>query len=107
MSVKVPPMSTAIASAGSGKAVYVGVAMEGPGLRPLGAQLRGRLVVDRAVRQGDAVEVPRGIGADEPAQNVLQHHLSRPIERMAVPAAPAGLDAQHIAAPQHIAVRQR
>src|SRR5262245_36932090 len=105
MSVKVPPMSTAMASAGSGKAVYVGVAMEGLGLGPAGAQPGCPLLVDRTVGQGDAVEMPGGIGADEPAPNVLQHHLCRPIERMTVPAAPAGLDAQHVAAPQHIAVR--
>ena len=67
MSVKVPPMSTATASEGSGKAVDVNVAMEGLGRRRFGAQLGGRCLVDGAVRQGDAVKTPGGIGAHEAA----------------------------------------
>src|SRR5437868_13240922 len=67
MSVKVPPMSTATASEGSGKAVDVNVAMEGLGQRRFGAQLGGRCLVDGAVRQGAAVTTPRGIGAHEAA----------------------------------------
>src|SRR5262245_51664020 len=107
MSVKVPPMSTAIASAGSGKAVYVRVAMERFGFGPPGAQSGRRLAIDRAVRQGDPVEMPRRFGADKAAQDVFQHHLRRPIERMAVTAAAAGLDPEHVAFLQEVAVRQR
>src|SRR4029453_690218 len=106
MSVKVPPMSTATASDVSAKAVHISVAVERFGLRPLGAQLRGRGLVDRAIDEDDAIEPPRGVGGDEAAGHVLGHHLGRPVEGMAMAAAATGLDAQHVAMLQHIAVRQ-
>src|SRR5437016_270345 len=83
--------------------VGIGVAMEGLGRRPLRAQLRGRCLVDGAVRESDAVKPLGGIGGHEAAQDVLEHFLGRPVERMAMAAAAAGLDPEHVAVPEHVA----
>src|SRR5262249_1720059 len=56
---------------------------------------------------GDAIKFLRGAFGYEAAQHVVEHALGRPVERMAVAAAAAGLDAQHVAALQHVAVAQR
>src|SRR5687767_13301208 len=102
MSVKVPPMSTATASDVSAKAVDISVAVERLGLRPAGAQLRCRDLVDGTVDEHDAVEPLCGVGGHEAAGHVLCHHLGRPVEGMAMAAAAAGLDAQHVAMLQHV-----
>src|SRR5688572_3895154 len=107
MSVKVPPMSTATASDVSAKAVDISMAVESLCLRPLGPQLGGGGPVDSAVGEDDAIEPLRGLGGHEAAGDVLGHHLRRPVEGMAMAAAAAGLDAQHVAMLQHVAVRQR
>src|SRR5829696_3646913 len=107
MSVNVPPMSTATASDVSAKAVDISVAVESLGLRPLGPQLGGGGLVDNAVDEDDAIESLRGVCCHEAAGHVLGHHLGWPVEGMAMAAAAAGLDAQHVAMLQHVAVRQR
>ncbi len=81
--------------------------MECLGLWPLGTQLGCGGFVDHAVDKRHAVEPPRGIGGHEAARHVLGHMLWRTIEGMAVAAAAAGLDPQHVTVPEHIAVRQR
>src|SRR5215475_3887333 len=107
MSVKVPPISTATASADSGEAVDIRVAMEGFYLGTLGAQLARRVGVDGVVVDRDAIEFLGRAGGDEAAQHVVEHARRRPVEGMAVTATAAGLDAQHVAALQHVAVGER
>ena len=63
------------------------------------------VVVDRVADDRDAVDraaPPRPV--TKPPSTSSQHALGRPVERMAVAAAAAGLDAQHVAALQHVAV---
>src|SRR5258708_11826016 len=107
MSVKVPPISTAIASEVLGKTVDISVTMKSAGGWSVGPQLRRVGPVDRARADGDAVEAPRGVDTDEAAQHIFQHLLGWPVERMAVAAAAACLDAQHVALPEDVVVAQR
>src|SRR5262245_47043499 len=107
MSVKVPPTSTAIASALSGEAVDICVTVKSPGGRAPGPQFHGARIVDRVVAQRHAIKPARGIGADETAPHILQHRFWRPVERMTVTAAAARLDAQHVAPAHDVAVAER
>src|SRR5205085_6957839 len=95
MSVKVPPISTATASEESGEGIDIRVTMEGANLGPLGAQLARQVGIDGVGIHRHAVQPLGSIGGDEAAQHVFQHLVGRPVERMAVAAAAAGLDAQH------------
>ena len=81
--------------------------MESAGCGPPGTQSLGGRNIDDAIHDTYAIQTRRGLGADEAAGHILQNLPGRPVERMAVPAATAGFDAQHVAALKHIAVRQR
>src|SRR5436190_4124913 len=107
MSVKVPPISTAMASVESGKRVDIRVAVKSFYFGTPGAQLARRFGIELVGVDRHAVKLLRRIGGDEAAQHVVEHALRRPVERMAVAAAAAGLDAQHVAALQHVAVAER
>src|SRR5476651_495705 len=111
MSVKVPPISTAMANDGArdvlGEAVDIFVAMESAGCGPPGTKSLGGRYIDDAIHDTYAIQTHRGLGADEAAGHILQNFLGRPVERMAMPAATAGLDTKHVAMLQHVAVRQR
>src|SRR6266851_2750723 len=107
MSVKVPPISTAMARDVLGEGVDIRVAMESASCRPVGAQ-RGRGgEVEGAIRDDNAIMLAGSVGADEAAQHVLEHLLGRAVERMAIAAAAAGRDAQHVAALDTVAVGER
>src|SRR5476651_1924772 len=110
MSVKVPPISTAMANDGAsdvlGEAVDIVVAMECAGCGPPGTKSLGGRNIDDAILDTYAIQTRRGLDADEAAGHILQNLLGRPVERMAMPAATAGLDTQHVAVLQHVAVRQ-
>src|SRR5260370_14377467 len=56
MSVKVPPISTAMASDVSGEGVDILIAVESAGCRPAGAQRRRGGEVESAVRHDDAID---------------------------------------------------
>src|SRR5476651_25301 len=107
MSVKVPPISTAIARDVLGEAVDIFMAMESAGCGPPGTKSLGGRSIDDKKHDTYAIQSRRCLGTDEAAGHILQNLLSRPVERMAVPAATAGLDAQYVAVLQHVAVRQR
>src|SRR4051812_45375051 len=98
MSVKVPPMSTATASAGSGERIDIRVPVEGLDGRARGAERGGRGFVDAYPCDRDAVEAARRLRADEAAEHVLEHGLGGTVEGVAVTAPAAGLDAQDVAA---------
>src|SRR5437660_4030783 len=104
ISVKVPPISTATASADLGEGVDILVAVEGFYFGTLGAQLARRAGIDGVVVDRHAIKLLRRTGGDGAAQHVVEHARRRPVEGMAVAAATARLDAQHVAALQHVAV---
>src|SRR6478752_3770308 len=104
MSVKVPPMSTAMAREESGEGIDIRVTMESLHFGTLGTQAARQVGVDLIGIDGDTIELLRRLGRHEATQHVFQHLVVRPVERMAVAAAAAGLDAQHVAALQHVAV---
>src|SRR6185437_6258731 len=102
MSVKVPPISTATASE-LGEGVDIRVTMESLHFGTLGAEAARQVGIELIGLDRDAVELLRRRRRHEAAQHVVEHALRRPVERMAVAAAAAGLDAQHVAALQHVA----
>src|SRR3984893_2738221 len=107
MSVKVPPISTAMASDVSGEGVDILIAVKSAGCRPPRAQRRRGGEVEGAVRHDDAIVLAGGVDADEAAQYVLEHFLPGAVERMAIAAAAAGRDPQHVAALDPVAVGER
>src|SRR6185437_6428316 len=107
ISVKVPPISMAMARDVSGEGVDIRVTMERFGCGTLGAKPGGGGLVDAVAVDGDAIEALGAIDADETAEHVFQHLVGRTIERMAMAAAAAGLDTQHIALLQDVAVGER
>src|SRR6185503_8440519 len=107
MSVKVPPISTAMASEELGEGVDIRVTMESLHFGTPGAQAARAVGIERVAIGRHAIELLRRLFGDEAAQHVVEHALRRPVERMAVAAAAAGLDAQHVALLQHVAVGER
>src|SRR5260370_40994075 len=77
MSVKVPPISTAMASDVSGEGVDILIAMKGAGCRPAGAQRWRGGGVESAVRHDDPLMLAGRVEADQAAPHVLEHVLSR------------------------------
>ena len=57
-----------------------------------------RLLVDREAADDDAVVLRGRLAADEAAEHVGQHLRGRPVVRMAMAAAAAGLEAEDVAA---------
>src|SRR6476619_3721584 len=90
MSVKVPPISTAMASE-LGEGVDIRVTMESLHFGTLGAQAARQVGIELVGVDRDAIEILRRLRGDEAAQHVVEHALRRPVERMAVAAAAAGL----------------